>query len=67
MPQEIVISIPPNPAKTATKVEAFGFQGPECSKATAPFIEALAGPVENEEKKPEYHEEPLRERETERG
>lgn len=37
----------------STKIEAFGFKGPECEKATAVFEEAL-GRVASRARKPEY-------------
>ena len=37
------------------KIEAVGFQGPDCGKATA-FLEKALGTVTAKAKKPEYHQ-----------
>lgn len=37
------------------KIEAVGFQGPDCEKATA-FLEKALGTVTSKAKKPEYHQ-----------
>ena len=36
------------------KIEAVGFQGPDCEKATA-FLEKALGQTKAREKKPEYY------------
>ncbi len=36
------------------KLDAIGFKGPDCEKATA-FLEKALGQIEKRERKPEYH------------
>lgn len=43
------------PLEGEIEVEANGFRGPACAKATADFIEAL-GTKTSETKKPEYYQ-----------
>ena len=38
----------------AIRIDAVGFQGADCEKATA-FLEAALGRVQAKERKPEYH------------
>lgn len=37
------------------KIDALGFKGPDCEKATA-FLEAALGTVKRKDKKPEYYQ-----------
>lgn len=48
------------------RVEALGFQGPDCEKATR-FIEQALGNIQHRHKKPEFHSAARRTRQQEVG
>ena len=50
--EEIIIEIDP---EGSLRIDAVGFQGPDCEEATK-FIEQALGTVAQRRQKPEYHQ-----------
>lgn len=50
--EQIIIDIDPD---GSLRIDAVGFQGPDCEQATK-FIEQVLGTVAQRRKKPEYHQ-----------